>query len=291
MDDVYGGTQRLFRKIGTPAMNFEYTFTDMSDPNHVKAQMKDNTKMMWVESPTNPTLKVTDIRAMAALCKERGVILVVDNTFMSPFFQSPLDLGADVVMHSVTKYIGGHSDVLMGAIACNDTAIYQRIKFVQMAMGAVPSPFECYNALRGLKTLHIRMERCAENAQKIAELLEASPQVTKVHYMGLPSHPQYEIAKGQTRGSGGMITFFIKGGLEAARAFLKAVKVFTLAESLGAVESLVECPALMTHASVPAEARKQLGIDDSLIRCSVGIEHGDDLVEDVRQALAAAAKA
>lgn len=288
IDDVYGGTQRYFRRTVQPTYGINFTFIDMSDPAAVEAAFTDKTKMLWVESPTNPTLKVTDLRMVCEIARKRGAISVVDNTFMSPIFQRPLELGADVSMNSVTKYINGHSDIVMGIASTNSEEILDKLRFVQNGVGAVPSPTDCYFALRGLKTLHIRMERHAQNAQVIAELLESSDMVDKVHYPGLASHPQHEIAKGQTDGFGGMITFWIKGDINSARRFMETVKVFTLAESLGAVESLCESPAIMTHASVPADKRAELGISDTLIRLSVGIENIDDLKADVEQALEAA---
>ncbi len=238
-----------------------------------------------MESPTNPTLKILDIKRLADLARSKNVLSVVDNTFMSAYFQKPLSLGADIVVHSVTKYMNGHSDVVGGALITNNTELYQNLKFFQNAVGAVPAPMDCFLVMRGLKTLHVRMERHAQNAMAIAELLETHPKVDRVVYPGLKSHPQHEIARTQMSGFGGMITFFIKGGLPAARTFLEKVKLFTLAESLGGVESLIEHPAIMTHASVPAEMRKELGIDDSLVRISVGIEDLEDLKKDLLQAL------
>ncbi|CCI44051.1 unnamed protein product [Albugo candida] len=287
-DDVYGGTRRYFDKIAAVNYGMSFDFIDTTDSVAVDTRVVKNTKMIWVESPTNPTLKISDIQAIAAIAKKWKVLLVVDNTFMSPYFQNPLDLGADIVVHSVTKYINGHSDVVMGVIITNDAEINARLRFIQNGLGAVPSPFDSYLALRGLKTLHVRMEAHAKNAQIVAEFLECHQNVEKVYYPGLPSHPQHEIAKKQAKGFGGMITFYIKGGIEQARIFLEKLKIFTLAESLGAVESLAESPAIMTHASIPLEKRQKLGISDNLIRLSVGIEHEVDIVEDLRQALEAA---
>ena len=241
--------------------------------------------MLWLETPTNPMLKVLDIAALTAVAKKRGITSVVDNTFMSSYFQKPLDLGADVVVHSVTKYMNGHSDVVGGVLATSNDKLYEELKFMQNAVGGVPAPFDCFLVMRGLKTLHVRMERHAQNAMAIARFLEKHPKVDRVIYPGLESHPQYAIARKQMSGFGGMITFFIKGGLEDARGFLERVKIFTLAESLGGVESLIEHPAIMTHASIPAETRKQLGIHDNLIRISVGIEDLQDLQTDLEQAL------
>ncbi|DBA02904.1 TPA: hypothetical protein N0F65_005931 [Lagenidium giganteum] len=291
IDDVYGGTQRYFRRTVNPTYGIDFDFVDMSDPAKIEAQIRPNTKMLWLETPTNPTLKVTDIAAVAEVAKKHKLLLVVDNTFMSPYFQNPLDLGADIVVHSITKYINGHSDVVMGVVITNDDEIYTKLRFIQNGIGAVPSPFDAYMALRGLKTLHVRMATHARNAQAVAEYLEKHPQVEKVYYPGLPSHPQHAIAKKQTSGYGGMVTFYVKGGLEKARSFLENVKVFTLAESLGAVESLAESPAIMTHASVPKEHRELLGISDNLVRLSVGIEGLPDIIADLEQALAAEPKA
>lgn len=289
IDDVYGGTQRYFRRIATPVNSMEFDFVDFSVPGEFEKAIKPNTKLVWIETPTNPTLKITDIAAVAAVTRARGITLVVDNTFMSPYFQNPLKLGADIVMHSVTKYINGHSDVVMGVIATNSAEIQEKLRFLQNSLGAVPSPFDCYMALRGLKTLHVRMERHAKNAQVIAELLEKHAAVEKVVYPGLASHPQHELAKKQMSGFGGMITFYVCGGLSNAKAFLENLKVFTCAESLGAVESLAESPAIMTHASVPADVRAKLGISDTLVRLSVGIEDIADLTADINAALAASA--
>lgn len=287
-DDVYGGTQRYFRKICVPQMNQSFTFVDMTDVSAIEAAIRPETKLIWAETPTNPTLKLTDIEAVAAIAKKHNCLLVVDNTFMSPYFQNPLTLGADIVMHSVTKYINGHSDVVGGVLATNDDKINEDLRFIQNNLGGVPGPFDCYQALRGMKTLHLRMERHAHNAMQVAKALEAHSFVDKVAYPGLPSHPQHELAKRQTRGHGGMITFWLKGGLDQVNVFLKSLRIFCLAESLGAVESLAESPALMTHASVPAENRAQLGISDSLIRLSVGCEHDADLLADINRALDAA---
>jgi cystathionine gamma-lyase len=283
-DDVYGGTFRIFDKA-FKKMGLEFTFVDTSDLKKAEGAFKPNTKMLWIESPTNPLLKISDIRALADLARKKGARSVVDNTFMSPYFQNPLDLGADIVVHSVTKYMNGHSDTVGGVIATNDTSLYDSIKFMQNALGGVPGPMDCFLVMRGLKTLHVRMERHAQSAMQVARWLEKHPRVARVVYPGLESHPQHALASKQMRGFGGMITFFIKGGLADARQFLEKVRVFTLAESLGGVESLIEHPAIMTHASIPAETRKLLGIDDTLIRISVGIEDLDDLIADLDQAL------
>jgi len=287
-DDVYGGTQRYFRMMCAPQMNQSFSFVDMTDLAKIEAAITKDTKMIWVESPSNPTLKLTDISAVSKIAKKHGLLFVVDNTFMSPYFQNPLLLGADIVMHSVTKYINGHSDVVGGALMTNSADLNEKLRFIQNNLGGVPGPFDCYLALRGMKTLHLRMKRHGENAMKVAQMLESHPFVDRVAYPGLPSHPQHAIALRQTSGHGGMLTFWLKGGLKQANTFLENLKVFCLAESLGAVESLAESPAIMTHASVPADDRKKLGISDSLIRLSVGCEHESDILADLDQALAAA---
>jgi cystathionine gamma-lyase len=283
-DDVYGGTFRIFDKV-FKKMKIDFTFVDLSDLSKAEAAFQANTKLLWMESPTNPMLKILDIAALAKLARYKGVISVVDNTFMSSYFQKPLGLGADVVIHSVTKYMNGHSDVVGGVLATNNSSIHSELKFIQNAVGAIPAPMDCFLVMRGLKTLHIRMERHAENAMALAQFLEKHPKVERVLYPGLSSHPQYEIAKRQMSGSGGMITFFMKGGLPEARTFLERVKIFTLAESLGGVESLIEHPAIMTHASIPVETRKLLGIQDNMVRISAGIEDISDLQADLQQAL------
>jgi cystathionine gamma-lyase len=283
-DDVYGGTYRIFDKVFKP-MGIDFTFVDLTNSEATEKAFRPNTKMLWMETPTNPTLKLVDIRKCSALAKKKGALSVVDNTFMSAYFQKPLTLGADVVVHSVTKYMNGHSDVVGGAIILNDDEIYAKLKFLQNAIGAVPAPMDCFLVMRGLKTLHVRMKQHEENAQIVAKFLESHPKVLRVVYPGLPSHPQHALAKEQMSGFGGMITFFLKGGLAESKRFLEAVKLFTLAESLGGVESLIEHPAIMTHASVPAEMRKSLGIEDSLIRVSVGIEEVSDLLSDLKSAL------
>jgi cystathionine gamma-lyase len=283
-DDVYGGTQRYMRQISQQRNNVEYTFVDMTDIENIRKAIQPNTKLIWVETPTNPTLKVCDIEEICKLAKSKNIITAVDNTFPSPYLQSPLLLGADISVNSVTKYIGGHSDVVMGVLALNDTEMRDKIFFTSKTIGGTPGPFDCYLALRGLKTLKVRMDAHCRSAQTIAEYLETHPKVEKVIYPGLQSHAQHEVAKKQMRGFGGMITFFLKGGIEESRQFLAAMKTMTLAESLGGVESLIECPAVMTHFSVPPEIRKQLGISDNLIRVSVGLEDVEDLVYDLKQA-------
>jgi cystathionine gamma-lyase len=244
--------------------------------------------MVWIETPTNPTLKLVDIRKTAQVAKAKGILSLVDNTFMSPYFQRPLELGADIVLHSTTKYVGGHSDIVGGALITNDEEIAKRFAFLSNSMGGVCSPFDAYVAMRSLKTLALRMRQHETNAREVAKFLAKHPKVDRVVYPGLESHPQHALAREQMSGFGGMITFYIKGGLEAARAVLENVKVFALAESLGGVESLIEHPAIMTHASVPPDVRKTLGIDDGMIRLSVGIENIDDLLRDLTEALAKA---
>lgn len=283
-DDVYGGTFRLFDKVWTRT-GIEFSFVDFTDRAKFEAGFKPNTKMVWIESPTNPMLKIIDIAACAAYSKKKGALVVVDNTFMSPYFQKPLSLGADVVVHSVTKYMNGHSDVVGGVAITSDDAFYKELKFLQNASGAVPAPQDCFLVMRGIKTLHVRMERHAESAMSIAQWLEKHPKIERVIYPGLESHPGHAIAKKQMSGFGGMITFFLRGDLAKSKKFLESVKIFALAESLGGVESLIEHPAIMTHASVPAENRKVLGIHDNLIRISVGIEDLEDLRADLEQAL------
>ncbi|GAB5030439.1 cystathionine gamma-lyase [Nannochloropsis oceanica] len=290
VDDVYGGTQRYFRKIAKPTYNIDFSFVDFNDTTALEAAFRPNqTKLIWLETPTNPTLKLSDIAATAAIAKKHGALFVVDNTFLSPYFQNPLDLGADMVVHSVTKYIGGHSDVVGGVIITNSPDLNEKLRFIQNSVGAVPSPFDCFMALRGLKTLHVRLEAAARNALAIATYLGQHSGVTKVLFPGLPSHPQFELAKKQQHGPGAMVTFYVGGEVSNARRFLESLQVFILAESLGAVESLAESPAIMTHASVPPEVRKALGIDDTLVRLSVGIESLPDLIEDLDQALNKAA--
>jgi cystathionine gamma-lyase len=286
-DDVYGGTFRLFDKVFR-RHGLSFTPVDASDPGNVERAMTPRTRMVWLESPTNPMLKIADLAAIAALARGRGAVSVVDNTFATPFFQRPLELGIDVVCHSTTKYLNGHSDVVGGAVLTSDAGLHQRIQFLQNAVGGVPSPMDSFLVMRGLKTLHVRMERHQENAFRIAGFLDGNPQVEKVTYPGLPSHPQHALARRQMSGFGGMLTFVIRGGLPAARAFLSSLRVFALAESLGGVESLIEHPAIMTHASVPPETRGALGIADGFIRVSVGIENADDLVEDLERGFAAA---
>lgn len=287
-DDLYGGSFRLFDKVYR-RFGFEFSYVDpIAGAAAVEAAIRPNTKMVWIETPTNPMLKLCDIAAVAEVCKRKGVLLAVDNTFMTPFLQRPLELGADIVCHSTTKYLNGHSDVVGGAVIVGTDELRQRLAFLQNAVGAVPSPMDSFFVLRGTKTLHIRMQRHEENARALAPWLESHPQVAKVIYPGLESHPQHALAQKQQRGFGGMISFVLKGGLDESRRFLSACQIFTLAESLGGVESLIEHPAIMTHASVPAENRAKLGIDDGFIRLSVGIEDLADLQGDLDRAFHAA---
>ncbi len=284
-NDLYGGTYRLFTKT-FHRYGIKFTFLPMDDVNEVENHITPNTKLIWIETPTNPTLNIIDIKAFAILAKKYGIMLGVDNTFASPYLQNPLDLGADVVMHSLTKFIAGHSDVVMGALICNDDELAEQIAFNQNATGATPGPQDCFLVLRGVKTLHLRMQRHSENGEKIADFLSNHPKVEKVNYPGLKSHPGYEIAKNQMKGFGGMMSFSPKGGsVEDAHKILSHTKLFTLAESLGGVESLIGHPASMTHASIPKEERERVGVTDSLIRLSVGVEDVEDLIEDLERAL------
>jgi len=283
-DDVYGGTYRLFANVWSRA-GLSFDFVDLSDPGAVDRFKRPETKMVWMETPTNPMLKLFDIAAIAERAQANGLKMVVDNTFMSPVFQNPLALGADIVVHSTTKYLNGHSDVVGGLIITNSADDHEQLAYLQNAVGAVPGPMDCFLTLRGLKTLHVRMDRHASNAQALAEWLETRPEVESVTYPGLPSHPQHELAKRQMSGFGGMITMVLKGGLPAASAMLETTRIFACAESLGGVESLIEHPAIMTHASVPKANREALGISDGLVRLSVGIEHLGDLKADIEAGL------
>jgi cystathionine gamma-lyase len=289
-DDVYGGTFRIFDKV-LAQFGIEATFVDLSDPLEVHRALRPTTRLVWIETPSNPMLKVLDIAAIAEAARGHGVPLAVDNTFATPVLQRPLELGATLVVHSTTKYLNGHSDVVGGAIMTSDDALAERLHFLQKAVGAVPSPFDCYLVLRGLKTLAVRMKQHVDGARTIAPWLTTHPQVTRVRYPGLTSHEGHALAERQMKGPGGMISFELVGGLPQASAFLRALRVFACAESLGGVESLAEHPALMTHASLPAAARRALGIGDALIRLSVGLEDPDDLVGDLQLGFAAAARA
>lgn len=282
-DDVYGGTYRLFTTVFQD--RHEFAFIDTTDLSAVKEELQKGADLIWLESPTNPTLKISDIASIASLAKESNTLSVVDNTFMSPYFQNPVVLGADIAYHSLTKFINGHSDVVGGAIMTNNESIYNKLFTLQNSIGPCASPFDSWLVLRGIKTLGIRMQRHAENAQKVAEFLESHPRVEKVVYPGLESHPQHELAAAQMSGFGGMITFYLDGNIDAARTVLERVKLFALAESLGGVESLIEHPAIMTHASVPKEVRESIGLYDNLIRLSVGIKDVEDLIDDLGVAL------
>ena len=282
-DDVYGGTFRLFDKI-LRRYGLDFTFADTTDPESVAETLTPLTRLVWLETPTNPLLNVTDIRAVAEIvhAHPNRPLLVVDNTFATPYLQRPLELGADIVVHSTTKYLGGHSDVVGGAVVVKDQELYEKLAFLQNAVGAVPGPMDCFLVLRGIKTLHLRMDRHAENAAALVEYLSTHPKVGRLLYPSHLSHPQYQIANQQMKNGGGMISFVMKGGREAAIKVAEATKIFTLAESLGGVESLIEVPAAMTHLST---AGSQIAVDPGLVRLSVGIEHVDDLLEDIRQAL------
>ncbi len=284
-NDLYGGTYRIFTKLFQP-MGIDFDFIDLADDASFEGHLKDNTKMVWIETPTNPLLKVIDIKKIVDKVKDKGIMVVVDNTFATPYLQSPLDLGADLVVHSVTKYIGGHSDVVMGAIVSKTKELGEELAFIQNSSGGVPSPHDCFLVLRGIKTLHLRMEAHCKNAQKIADFLNSHDKVSYTIYPGFSDHPGHEIAKSQMRGFGGMVSFVLKNE-EQSHVFsvLEKMKLFTLAESLGGVESLAGHPATMTHASIPREERLKAGLPDSLIRLSIGIEDVDDLIEDLKQAL------
>ncbi len=284
-DDVYGGTYRLFSKVFPDIHN--YTFVDTTNLKKLEEEIaRLKPALVWLETPTNPLLKISDIKAISNLAKKTNALTVVDNTFMSPFFQNPLDLGADIVLHSVTKFINGHSDVVGGALMMNSKDIRDKLFFYQNAIGPAQSPFDSWLVLRGIKTLAVRMKAHQENAIKVAKFLEKHPKVERVIYPGLESHPQHKLAREQMKGFGGMITFFLKGEIAESRRFLENVKLFALAESLGGVESLVDHPAIMTHASIPKATREQLGIYDNLIRLSVGIEDVDDLIADLEMGFA-----
>ncbi|MEZ5894100.1 MAG: cystathionine gamma-synthase [Parvularculaceae bacterium] len=286
MDDVYGGTFRLFERVRRASANLSFTYADLTDPAKFEAAITPETKLVWLETPTNPLLKIVDIEAIAKIAKKRGLIVGCDNTFASPYCQRPLDFGADIVMHSATKYIGGHSDLIGGVLVVNDKDLADRLAFLQNSVGAIQGPFDSFLALRGLKTLALRAERASSNAMALAEWLETHKSVARVVYPGLKSHPGHAVAKKQMDAFGGMMTIFLKGGLDAAKAMLERVELFTLAESLGGVESLIEHPGIMTHASIPAERRAEMGLDDSLVRLSIGIEDAGDLRRDLENALA-----
>lgn len=285
MDDLYGGTYRMFTRIYKDS-GIKFHFVDMNDLGKFESLINENTKLVWVETPTNPLMKLADIEAIAQITKTHNILFAVDNTFATPYLQKPLDLGADIVMHSATKYLGGHSDVIAGALIMKDEVLGEQMHFQQFATGATLGPMDSFLVLRGIKTLSLRMQRHCENGEKVAEYLNNHPKVKRVYYPGLPNHPFHDIAKKQMKGFGGMVTFTFKSGDKAdAISFLENLKVFTLAESLGGVESLANHPALMTHASIPEDKRKEIGISDDLVRLSVGIEDADDLIEDIKQAL------
>lgn len=285
-NDLYGGTYRLFRTI-FEKYGIIFHFVDMTDVKTIEAKVNANTKLIWVETPTNPMLNIIDIKAVATVAKKAGALLGVDNTFATPYLQSPLDLGADIVMHSVTKYLGGHSDVVMGALICKDEKLATEMYRIQNSSGAVTAPMDSFLVLRGIKTLHLRMQRHCENGEKIAKFLASHPKVDKVYWPGFETHPNHHIAKEQMRGFGGMVSFTLKGNvLEEALNIVKKVEIFALAESLGGVESLIGHPATMTHASIPKEEREKTGVVDTLIRLSIGVEDADDLIADLEQAFA-----
>lgn len=283
--DIYGGTYRIMKRIFEP-LGLIFKFVDMSEASEIRYLITGKTKMVWLETPTNPLLKIIDIEEITGICRELGVHTVVDNTFASPYLQNPLDLGADIVMHSVTKYLGGHSDTVMGALVTSDDELAKQLAFIQNASGAVPGPQDCFLVLRGIKTLHIRMQRHCENASKVATWLNNHPKVGKVYYPGLPDHPGHDLAKKQMRDFGGMLSFELKCDIyEEAVRTMERLEIFSLGESLGGVESLCTHPASMTHASIPKEERQKVGLKDTLIRLSVGIEDVDDLIADLQQAI------
>lgn len=285
VNDLYGGTYRLFVRVYAK-YGIRFRFVDLYDAQNLSAHLTPDTKLVWIETPTNPMLNIVDIEAIAQIARQHGAKVCVDNTFASPYLQTPLDLGADIVVHSATKYLGGHSDVIHGCVVVNDEALATDIKFLQNAAGAVPGPQDCFLVLRGIKTLHLRVQRSCENARVLAEWLREQPTVAKVFYPGFPEHPGHEVAKKQMRDFGGMVSFTLKEDtLEAATAVLRRTKLFYCAESLGGVESLIGHPATMTHASIPVEERLKIGLTDSLIRLSVGVEDVDDLLDDLKQAL------
>jgi cystathionine gamma-lyase/cystathionine beta-lyase len=283
-NDLYGGSYRMFTKVFEP-LGIKFHFIDMHDAENIKKYINTNTRMLWVETPTNPTMQIIDIAACSAIAKAHNLIFAVDNTFASPYLQNPIDLGADIVMHSVTKYLSGHSDVVMGALVMNDDKLYERLSFIHNSCGATPGPMDSFLVIRGIKTLHLRMERHCQNGEKIAHFLRSHPKVEKVYWPGFEDHPNHHIAKKQMKAFGGMISFLVKGDIHETFRIASSTKVFSLAESLGGVESLINHPATMTHASIPKEEREKAGVVDNLIRLSVGIEDLEDLIEDLKQAL------
>ncbi len=286
MDDLYGGTRRLFERVRQRSAGLEFTFLDLNDMAAVAASVRPNTRLIWIETPTNPTLRLVDLAALARFARARGLLTAVDNTFATPWIQRPLELGCDIVVHSATKFLNGHSDMVGGVVVVGESGLAERVGFLQNSIGAIGGPFDSFLALRGLKTLPLRMRQSSESALTIARWLEKHPRVERVLYPGLESHPQHALARQQMQnGFSGIVTFFVRGGLEAARRFLERCEIFAIAESLGGVESLIDHPAIMTHASVPADQRRALGISDGLIRMSVGIEDVGDLIADLEQAL------
>lgn len=284
-NDMYGGTYRLFTKV-FEKYGIKFRYVNMQQAENIQSFVNDKTRLIWLETPTNPLMNITDIAAVAAIAKERQVLVCVDNTFASPYLQNPLDLGADIVMHSATKYLGGHSDVIQGCLMMNDASLREQLYFIQKSCGAVPGPMDCFLVLRGIKTLHVRMQRHCENGREIANYLRSHDKIAKVYWCGFEDHPNYEIAKKQMRDFGGMMSFELKdNNIDAAKGVLSSTKLFSLAESLGGVESLINHPASMTHASIPREERIKNGLSDSLIRLSVGIEDAEDLIEDLKSAI------
>ena len=286
LDDLYGGSRRLFEQVRKRSAGLEFSYTHMQTRESIESLIRDNTRMIWLETPSNPLLNLVDLEMVAEIAHERGIITVADNTFATPWAQRPIEFGFDLVLHSATKYLNGHSDIIGGVVVCGNEELTEPLRFLQNAVGSIASPFDSFLALRGLKTLAIRMERHSANASAIAQWLDRHPKIERVIYPGLPSHPQYSLAQRQMSGYGGMIAAALKGGEEEARRFLQRCELFTLAESLGGVESLIEHPAIMTHSSVPEEVRYALGISDGLVRISVGIEDIDDLILDLESALA-----
>ncbi|MEX2243058.1 MAG: PLP-dependent aspartate aminotransferase family protein [Fimbriimonadaceae bacterium] len=284
VDDIYGGTYRFLVDV-VAKRGIEFDFVNMQSEESVQAAMRPNTKMVWFESPTNPLLNLIDIEMIVRVAKQHGALSAIDNTFVSPYFQQPLNMGVDIVMHSLTKYINGHSDVVMGALMCNDQKLYEQLKYLQNAMGATPSPFDCFLVQRGIKTLAVRMERHEKNALAVAQFLAGHSKIERVFYPGLPTHTHHALAKRQQTGFGGMVSFEVKSDLEGTKRFLMNTNLFVLAVSLGGVESLVEQPATMTHFEMPPEVRRAVGINDNLVRSSIGIESANDLIEDLDQAL------
>jgi cystathionine gamma-lyase len=285
-DDMYGGTFRLFERVRKRSAGLTFSYVDMREPENIRRAATSRTRLIWIETPSNPMLKLIDLPAVSSIARDLNALAVADNTFCSPWVQRPLDHGFDVVMHSATKYLNGHSDVIGGVLVIGSNSdLADRLAFLQNATGAVPSPFDAFLVLRGLKTLHLRMRAHCDNAQRVSEWLQGHPRIEKVIYPGLPSHPQHQLALRQMNGFGGMVTILVKGGLNETRRFLERCRIFALAESLGGVESLIEHPAIMTHASVPADQRAEIGISDNLVRLSVGVEDVEDLIADLQQAL------